>query len=269
MGAGLGTIYASVFPSQVTKHRLRIKSKSLSDQADESFSSSYINTAGLEFGSEVSNQNYPIVSQVERLILLDLLKPITGDGGKGYAEQVATGIEKFLAMEEKIQPIPPSYTFADATDRLIKATYNSLSEEAAKTLMVGKIKIIIYDKIHVLYTNFLIQIRGAKPLEEGKWAFTRDIRLRNPSITRFSHEQCFAILEKIRCEILLIKAKNAPWFEPEDLCRQAMDVYQRNCASYEFVEIDGNHFVHLNEPEKIADKINQFLTKPSIEKAGL
>jgi pimeloyl-ACP methyl ester carboxylesterase len=199
MGAGLGVLYASVFPSQV-----------------------------------------------ERLIMLDLTKPITGDRGQGYADQMANGVEKFLAMEEKIQPIPPTYGFKEAVDRLVAATYGSLTEESAKMLM----------------------IRGAKQVGEDQWAFTRDLRLRNPSILRFSHEQMFQILENIRCEILLVKAKKAPWFEPEDLCRQAMDIYQRNCASYEFWEVDGNHFVHLNEAEKIADKINQFLIK-SVEKSGL
>lgn len=69
--------------------------------------------------------------------MLDLVKPITGDQGKGYANQIATGIDSFLEIDEKIQPIPPSYSYQDALNRLIKATYGSLTEESAKILMVS------------------------------------------------------------------------------------------------------------------------------------
>ena len=65
---------------------------------------------------------------------------------------------------------------------------------------------------------------------------------------------------------MVIKALNAPWFEKKEICEKALDIYKDNCASFQYVEVDGNHFVHLNEPEKVAEAVNQFLSE---QKAGL
>jgi len=65
---------------------------------------------------------------------------------------------------------------------------------------------------------------------------------------------------------MIIKASDGPWFEPKEACEAVMDIYRQNCAVFHFVEVEGNHFVHLNEPEKCAGHINQFLTesKPNL-----
>jgi len=68
--------------------------------------------------------------------MLDLAKPITGDSGDKYATKISLAIDQFLALEEKILPTPPSYDYEAAIERLIKGTGDSLTEEAAKTLMV-------------------------------------------------------------------------------------------------------------------------------------
>jgi len=190
MGAGLGALYASTFPSHV-----------------------------------------------EHLVMLDLAKPITGESGADYGSKISLAIDQFLALEEKITPVPPVYPYEEAVQRLITATGGSLTAEAAQTLM----------------------IRGAKKTPDSKWYFTRDLRLRSPSILRFSHEQCFTILKQIRSNTLVIKATDAPWFEPEEICQRALDIYKTHCKSYKFVEVEGNHFVHLNEPEKLAGIINSFI----------
>lgn len=79
---------------------------------------------------------------------------------------------------------------------------------------------------------------------------------------RFSHEQAFAILSNIKCHNLIIKASQAPFFEPKEIGNKALEIYREKCASFQYVEVDGDHFVHLNEPERVADVINIFLTEP-------
>lgn len=68
--------------------------------------------------------------------MLDLVKPITGESGNDYAGKIAMGVDRFLALEEKIQPNPPKYSYDEALDRLMKGTDRTLSTESAKLLMV-------------------------------------------------------------------------------------------------------------------------------------
>ncbi|ODM88353.1 putative serine hydrolase, partial [Orchesella cincta] len=185
---------------------------------------------------------YP--SQVERLVLVDLVKGITADTNEDLADKVAASIDSFLTTEEKVTPQPPSYSYEDALHRQISATAGSLTEEAAKTLLV----------------------RGCRRVSEDRWVFSRDLRLRSPSIQRISHEQAFALLSNIKCHNLLIKASKAPFFESKEICDKVLAIYKEKCASFQYVEVDSDHFVHLTEPEKIADLVNKFLTEP---RAGL
>lgn len=76
---------------------------------------------------------------------------------------------------------------------------------------------------------------------------------------RMRHEESFKLLENIRCHNLLIKASEGPWFQPEDTAKQTLEIYKKHCASFKFMEVEGNHFLHLNEPEKVIDAVNQFL----------
>ncbi|CAG7681056.1 unnamed protein product, partial [Allacma fusca] len=69
------------------------------------------------------------------------------------AEKIRVAINAALALEEKINPAPPTYDYFDALDRLRKATSGSLSEESAKILL----------------------LRGSRQVDEEKFCFTRDL----------------------------------------------------------------------------------------------
>jgi pimeloyl-ACP methyl ester carboxylesterase len=182
-------------------------------------------------------------SDIEQLVLLDLVKPLTGDQ-HGYAENIRKAIGAALALEEKLNPVPPTYDYFEALDRLRKATSNSLTEEAAKILL----------------------LRGSRQVDEEKYCFTRDLRLRNPSLNRFSHEDSYDILSNIRCRILLLKAKEGPDFENTNVIERVMEIYRKKASEFEFIEVGGNHFFHLNQPEESANHINRFFLK---QKAAL
>jgi len=68
--------------------------------------------------------------------MLDLVKPITGESGSDYATKIAMAIDHFLALEEKIQPIPPVHSYDAAMERLMTGTQGTLNLEAAKALFV-------------------------------------------------------------------------------------------------------------------------------------
>jgi hypothetical protein len=65
---------------------------------------------------------YPSI--VERLVMLDIIKPMSSEGGP-TSSSMAQAMDDFLSIEEKIKPdLIPSYSFEDALQRLVMATDN-------------------------------------------------------------------------------------------------------------------------------------------------
>jgi pimeloyl-ACP methyl ester carboxylesterase len=63
-------------------------------------------------------------SSVERLVMLDMIKPMSHDEGT-TASSMAQAVDFFLSVEEKVKPeLTPSYSFQDALNRMITATDN-------------------------------------------------------------------------------------------------------------------------------------------------
>lgn len=122
-------------------------------------------------------------------------------------------------------------------NQILFSIQNSLTEDAAKCLMT----------------------RGTIRVDEEKWSFRRDLRVRSPTIYRFSHELSMNFLTNIQCHLLIVKAKSAPTFGgPEPVIAKTLGIYKAKCASFEYVEVEGNHFVHLNEPKLASEHINNF-----------
>lgn len=146
-------------------------------------------------------------------------------------------IDKYLKLEEKLKNNipPPVYSEADAL-RLMIESRKDITEESAKILMK----------------------RGIKHLENGKVIFSRDIR------TKFVWDNgllCVniieAIISNIKCDLLLIKAKQHVF--NNEISNNIFKLFQTKCKSFKIVQIDGNHFVHLNNPERIAPIVKSFL----------
>ena len=74
-----------------------------------------------------------------------------------------------------------------------------------------------------------------------------------------SHGGLLSILSEIRCKLLILKATNSEWVEPQKLCDDTFEVYKANCKSFEMVEVEGNHFVPLSNPTAVAPHIDRFL----------
>lgn len=102
--------------------------------------------------------------------------------------------------------------------------------------------------------------RGTIKVGENKVSFRADARLQVTPLYQFSHAVALNILKGMRCHLLIIRAKDAPPYEvSKEEFRAMMDNYRERCASFEYVEVEGNHYVHLNEPHSVAGLINKFL----------
>ena len=77
---------------------------------------------------------YP--TEIDKLIMLDLVKAITSETSQDMASRMGTSIDTFIATDAKITPDPPSYTYEEALHRQMSAIGGTLKEESAKTLMV-------------------------------------------------------------------------------------------------------------------------------------
>ena len=67
--------------------------------------------------------------------------------------------------------------------------------------------------------------------------------------------------QEIKCPFLLIKADRGPYYENKSRAEEFIELYKNNNKSFEYVEVEGSHHVHLNEPEEVIGPIKDFLTK--------
>jgi len=224
LGAGLGAFFSATFPTHTNRY------KYLQGQASKKLSC-----------LKSANFEQPFV---DRLVMIDVLIPLNGVTGDNYATKISLGVDAYLAMEEKhsLKQGPPSYEINAAVERLIKGTDNALTVETAKILMK----------------------RGTTRTADGKYSFSRDFRVKSRPTLGLTIEKCLEVITEIRSPVLFIKAKNSPWYWPPEICQQALDIYKSSCPTFLNVTLEGDHFIHLNEPEKVAGMINQFLVGDSL-----
>ena len=102
--------------------------------------------------------------------------------------------------------------------------------------------------------------RGLKRVspDEDKYTFNRDVRHRMPIEYVYTHEELKKLIGEMTCPVLIVKAKRGNFYEPEEVSRDILEVYERN-PKFKYVEVEGLHHVHLNEPEVVAPRILDFL----------
>ncbi|XP_072127876.1 serine hydrolase-like protein isoform X2 [Mobula birostris] len=175
---------------------------------------------------------------VDKLILLDSYGffPLTE---YTQEEQLRNAFNDLIKLEKKQGP-PRVYTPDAALKRLLQRN-QSLSEESAKLLFQ----------------------RGSKQVPGGI-VFTRDLKINLRSPVRMSIDQCLQFQKNIRAVVLLIFAENGlskdekmkPDCPPYSLL---MEGYQNVLKKFQLEKVKGGHHVHLNEPERVAGIISDFL----------
>ena len=71
------------------------------------------------------------------------------------------------------------------------------------------------------------------------------------------------MLSKIMCNVIVVLGQHClTGFRGSDnTTKEEYAVIKKNAKYFELCEVPGNHFVHLNNPVIVADKINCFLRK--------
>jgi pimeloyl-ACP methyl ester carboxylesterase len=108
----------------------------------------------------------------------------------------------------------------------------------------------------------LLMKRGLEkvgPDEDGRfvWNFTYDLRLRSTTRLYLSEEQVLAFFARITCPTLLIRPRQG-WPFDKAIVEGRIDAID----DVRFIEVEGNHHVHLDHPERVAQHVQDFLHTP-------
>jgi pimeloyl-ACP methyl ester carboxylesterase len=180
---------------------------------------------------------------VRRVVSIDVAKPLTFVS-ESWVHRVPKAIDMHLRYDEKYMKDPtlessaPIYSEPDALKRMTESHGHSLTEDSARILMK----------------------RGSKKMKWGV-TFTRDIRHNLPPFDPSpSEEAMLNFVSRMRCDLLVIRAKQGPYHVAEKVRKQFYDTYERNCRMFRDVLMDGSHHLHMNNPDKVGTVINDFIT---------
>lgn len=199
---------------------------------------------------------------VERVITLDIIKPLTFPAAK-LAEKTREGIDSFLQLEGKNCPHPsespkpvdkssfiPTYDHDTAVQKLISAhsIFGLITKDAAEVLLK----------------------RGSKPSPQDpeKVFFTRDNRLKAMLFQRMDNDSLIHYLERLQCQLLVIKAENGVKLDPPDVSKRFIELYEKQCSRFEMVTVPGGHHVHLVDADTVSKPIVDFIEKEPIGQNG-
>ncbi|GAA6071819.1 serine hydrolase-like protein isoform X1 [Tachysurus ichikawai] len=177
---------------------------------------------------------YP--DMVEALVLLDSYGFLPVDV-KQMGRIMRRGIEEMLEYEKKLQERKERiYTYEKAKERL-KAANQYLSDKSIEILLE----------------------RGVQEVDGGV-VFTRDIRINLTNIIRNTLEQCLEMQSQITAKVLVLRASHGmekTFPLPEEIEVPLLKGWsgERNTI----VTVEGDHHVHLNNPERVAPIITDFL----------
>ncbi|XP_072348168.1 serine hydrolase-like protein isoform X2 [Scyliorhinus torazame] len=154
-------------------------------------------------------------------------------------EQLQKAIDELLKLEKE-PGSPRVYTPDGALKRLLQGN-ESVSEESAKILLQ----------------------RGSTEVAEGL-AFTRDLRINLPTPLRITTEQCLKLQKNITAAVLLIGAKDGllkdeKWNPNKPPFSLILEGYHSLANQFRLEKVEGTHHVHLNQPDRVAGIISEFL----------
>ncbi|KAM4650787.1 serine hydrolase-like protein isoform 1-T2 [Discoglossus pictus] len=183
--------------------------------------------------------------RVKQLILLDSYGffPIV-------SELLLKHLEKAITHYSRLEAVTNSkvYTPEVALQRLLTAN-SALTPETGKLLLE----------------------RGTKAVPGGV-IFSRDLRVTVNNAAPLSLEQCLEIMKNIQASVHVIMATDGLTVDQmrgvyTGVGQRLLHCYQETLKERcQITCVDGNHFVHLNEPEKVAEIITSELQKvPNIK----
>ncbi|XP_051899245.1 serine hydrolase-like protein isoform X2 [Pristis pectinata] len=182
---------------------------------------------------------------VDKLIAVDAYGFYPSTAG-AQREQLKNAISGLLKLEKE-QGSPRVYTPDAALKRLLQGN-KSVSKESGKILLQ----------------------RGSTEVPGGLM-FTRDLRINLHTPVRITVDQCLEFQKNITAAVLLIMAddgliKDEKWNLSRPPCSLLLEGYRNVLKQFQLERVEGNHHVHLNDPERVAGIISDFLKMDIVSK---
>ena len=205
--------------------------------------------------------------EVERVITLDILKPLTYEADH-LTNHFAKSIESFVQIESKVNQQAtniPEYTKSEAVDRLLKghSKIGKLSRESAVILLQRGSQVVPPKETYIPKDKPNGSAGGKEQVddvgEDAKVVFTRDPRLQAIFFTRMDVTTVKAYLNKLRCGMYVIKARNGIKLDADEVNQEFISLYQSVCPSFKVMDVDGEHHAHLCDPLPVARAIDSIL----------
>ncbi|XP_063228390.1 probable serine hydrolase isoform X2 [Bacillus rossius redtenbacheri] len=133
----------------------------------------------------------------------------------------------------------PAYSYDEAISIYEKGTHGSLTRASCEILMK----------------------RGTVKHEDGRYSFNRDLRLKHSIVTGWPPKNILLFAASIDCNVLHIKAKSGLVYSDSKITRETLDALKNSAKYFEHHDVEGTHHVHVNNPERVAPLITQFLQK--------
>lgn len=187
-------------------------------------------------------------TKVDFLILLD---GATGDIQQNDSEIFIKRLGDMIgkrSLHDKDEP-RKTYTLEQCTYIFYESTRKSLEKKYCKHILERKLKMD----------------------EFGKYYFGDDNRTNALKIRhRFTDTVTKMLAQKVTAPTLVVKFSCRAFAEFKTWFEEVYHHWEQNKQNVEFHEIDGKHFLHLSEPDKICDIINDFILKQrSVKKSRL
>lgn len=186
---------------------------------------------------------YP--DEVKNMILIDNLKP-TINNPKTLLGKVSSALDKSLKADDRnlTGGEPPSYSFEELIERLHLGSGKSIDKSACHYLLERAVQ--------------------KSSLDEKKYYFKRDSRLKHNFQFGSSQEHTLLMASQLKCPILHIKFESAPYFERKEYYTEVLDSLKESNKLFEAHMLPGTHHGHLNTPHLVAPLINNFMKKYEI-----
>ncbi|XP_063821709.1 probable serine hydrolase [Ostrinia nubilalis] len=158
-------------------------------------------------------------------------------------ERYPTILRKIEIAQTRLDEEPPSYPMEELEKIWHLSTKKSVALESVK---------------------YLIK-RGAKPSAKDptKYYFSRDSRLKQALFQPENKKFVEALVRRLKCPTLYIKAIDSP-YASDEFSIEMREVIAGNNENYEIHFVPGTHHVHLNNPERLAPLIEQFMKKHNL-----
>ncbi|XP_050534408.1 probable serine hydrolase isoform X3 [Daktulosphaira vitifoliae] len=178
--------------------------------------------------------SYP--DDTEMLISIDTVAPVIFDPSE-IAKNTGTNIDKFLYYESLGSDKMPSYGYSDMIDLVMDGHHSTLTRKACEILMK----------------------RGMYPVKDNKYFFSRDTRLKVVWLGLPSLDVIKEYAGRIKCRYFNIKAKPYIRMDNWPVYSELLNIIKTNVKQFLFIEYDGTHHLHLNNPECLASDVKDFI----------